>query len=122
MFVSLVAYGNCATAQEISSAEFWNLKVALIGFANLAFLCCVLVAGLGAVGVEGREIEETGWYGQWSVLVFLTSLLGLVYSLVFLLWAHVRTATMPKEEEEGSKYQNFLSRFRTNGGETGETA
>ena len=62
------------------------------------------MAGVG-VRTEGREIEQTGWYGQLGVLIFMTSFFGLVYSFVFLVWAKVRMTMKPKDGEEVSGYK-----------------
>lgn len=80
LFLSLVLYGNIVFQR---GSDFEGLQGALIMFANLAFMCLVLVAGLGAIRVEGRELEETGWYGQFSVCLFLTCLFWLIDGLVF---------------------------------------
>lgn len=84
----------------ISSRNFDALKYALFGFANVCFLVMVLVAGLDAIAVEGREIEETGWYGQTSVLLFLTCLFGLAKSLVFAGWMHKKSTAVKQDERQ----------------------
>lgn len=59
----------------------------LLGFANYCFMVCVLLGGLEAIKVEGREIEETGWYGQTSVLVFLMCLFNIFSAIGFTVWS-----------------------------------
>ena len=66
-------------------------RYVLIGFANCCFMCCCLIAGLPEIiKVEGREIEETGWYGQTSVLVFLVCLFNALSSVGFAIWTGQR--------------------------------
>jgi hypothetical protein len=80
LFVSLVLYGNFVFRRN---SEFEGLQGSLIMFTNLALMIFVMVAGLGAIEVEGRDLEETGWYGQFSVCVFLTCLFWIIYGIVF---------------------------------------
>lgn len=79
LLVLLAVVGN----SMVNRGHYDALRMALLGFANFAFIVMILVGGLGAIETEGREIEATGWYGQTSVLLFLTCLFGLVKSLVF---------------------------------------
>jgi hypothetical protein len=80
------------------------LRWTLIGFANSSFICCVLLGGLEAIQVEGREVEETGWYGQISVLIFLTCLFNMLSALGFALWiwtlsSKAKSAPLISDEE-----------------------
>jgi hypothetical protein len=92
MVVVMAMHGNklLGQGQLVGQGQMQAFRWTLLGFANYAFICCVLIGGLGVVEVEGREIEETGWYGQTSVLVLLTCLLGMVSSLAFSLWLRKR--------------------------------
>jgi uncharacterized membrane protein YciS (DUF1049 family) len=91
-------YGNHLLAQ--GSASLSQLQWALIAFGNTCFLVCVLIGGLDAIQVEGQELEETGFYGQTSVLVFLTCIFGIVYSIVFSLWLRKRIKRAALEENK----------------------
>jgi hypothetical protein len=77
--------GNSRTPDEsISTTPTMRghiLRLALLGYANMAFVCLILVSS--NVEVDARAIEELGWYGQLSVLMVLTCLLAFVYCLVF---------------------------------------
>lgn len=70
-----------------------------ISFVNYAFIVMVLIGGLDAVKTEGREIEETGWYGQTSVLLFLTCLFGMIKSIVFFFWLVQKSKTAKEEDD-----------------------
>lgn len=93
--IALAICGNRMIANGNERALFWTL----CGFANYAFVVCVLVGGLEAIQVEGREIEETGWYGQSSVLLFLTCIFGIINSLVFAFWINRRAVEATKSAE-----------------------
>jgi hypothetical protein len=94
----MTLYGNHLLAQ--GSTPLVQLQWALIGFGNTCFLVCLLTAGLDAIQVEGREIEETGFYGQTAVLVFLTCLFGIVYSVLFSFWVRRRIKLAGLEEKQ----------------------
>ena len=56
----------------------------LIGFANYALICAILIGGIPQLIIDqGEEIEETGWYGQPSVLIFMTCILEFLFSVIF---------------------------------------
>ena len=75
--------------QAALARDYFGVRNSLMGFANVSFLVCVLLAGTKeTIQMEGREIEETGWYGQTSVLVFLTNVLALLGCLACAVWAH----------------------------------
>jgi hypothetical protein len=93
--IALAICGNRLIANGNERALFW----ALCGFANYAFIVCALVGGLEAIQVEGREIEETGWYGQSSVLLFLTCIFGIIKSVVFAFWINRRSVEASKSAE-----------------------
>ena len=99
LFVALVIYGNYSFQNSGRlSREHYGLVLVLISFANFTLLCCVLTAGLGAIDEHdnnNRDLEEYGWYGQPSVLLFTTSLFMFLYSIVFALW--IRCSANNKE-------------------------
>ena len=82
----------------------------LIGFANSCFLCCVCIGSFPEIiRVEGREIEETGWYGQTSVLVFLVWLFNVLCSVGFACWTWKRqrqSSSSGSSDEDNSKVTN----------------
>eukprot|EP00428_Durinskia_dybowskii_P020606 CAMPEP_0170206086 /NCGR_PEP_ID=MMETSP0116_2-20130129/2593_1 /TAXON_ID=400756 /ORGANISM="Durinskia baltica, Strain CSIRO CS-38" /LENGTH=194 /DNA_ID=CAMNT_0010456489 /DNA_START=113 /DNA_END=697 /DNA_ORIENTATION=+ len=80
-------------------------------FTNYAFIVMVLVSGLGAIHNEGREIEETGWYGQLSVLIFLTCMFGIVQSLFFQIWLYRKSRTGKVIESRQEEHLHQEKRF-----------
>lgn len=76
---------------QMDIAKLGAFRLALFGFVNYCFVAIVLLVGLeGAIETEGREMEENGFYGQRSVLLFLTCLFALVQSSVFISWINKR--------------------------------
>lgn len=107
--LALGVFGNRFVVQ----GNYSPLRGIMSSFINYAFIVMVLVSGLGAIQNEGREIEETGWYGQLSVLVFLTCLFGLVKCLVFHVWLYRKSRLSkdviekPPQEEHMQQHKSF---------------
>ena len=101
--LSLLALGILGN-RYIMQGNYDPLRWIMWSFTNFAFVVMVMVSGLGAIHNDGREIEETGWYGQLSVLVFLTCLFALVKCLVFQIWLYRKSrlgkVTEPHQQEE----------------------
>lgn len=76
-------YGNRVMTRMKETPE--KLQYALAGIINVFFMVCVIVGALG-VKSDGRVIEETGWYGQISILLFLTCLFGMVFCVFHVMW------------------------------------
>jgi magnesium-transporting ATPase (P-type) len=98
---ALIYLGN-STGNESSKLE--GMRWALVGFANVCLTTMVLLVGLEAIEVEERELEEDGFYGQTSVLLFLTCLFALVQSIVFIGWTGKRLATQQALPEKSDDY------------------
>jgi hypothetical protein len=94
----LLYLGN-STGMATNKLE--GLRWACVGFANYCFIIMVLVVGLEAITVEGRELEEDGFYGQTAVLLMLTCFFGLIQSIVYISWTGKRIAknTMPDNSD-----------------------
>mmetsp|Transcript_15945 Transcript_15945/g.36786 ORF Transcript_15945/g.36786 Transcript_15945/m.36786 type:complete len:262 (-) Transcript_15945:213-998(-) len=68
-----------------------SLRWALLGFLNYCFVTIVLLIGIeDAIETEGREMEETGFYGQRAVLLLVTCMLGMLQSIAFISWTTKR--------------------------------
>ena len=99
LFLLLVLYGNYSYHRDFQGNSHKFLTFALVFFANFTLLICVLIAGLGGIQVDfdedGRRDDENdyrvGFFGQPGVLLFTTSLYGLIYSVVFAVWTKIRT-------------------------------
>ena len=92
-----------------------------IGFANYALICAIMIGGIPQLIIdEGEEIEETGWYGQPSVLIFMTCILEFLFSLIFgcRIGKHIRQLQLdiengenPYEAFEGDQDEDFKKGF-----------
>jgi magnesium-transporting ATPase (P-type) len=104
---ALIYIGN-STGNE--SSRLQAMRWALVGFANVCLTTMVLVVGLGAIEVEEHELEEDGFYGQTSVLLFLTCLFGLVQSIVFFGWIGKRLEAQRSlpEKSDGYVHVNYI--------------
>lgn len=103
-FAGLIYVGN-TTRMSISKLQ--ALRLALFGFANYCFVIMVLLIGMeDVIQTEGREIEETGFYGQRAVLLLITCLFALVQSIVFLSWTTKRLKHLNAAAEKPDEYVN----------------
>jgi hypothetical protein len=91
----------------MSISKLQALRLALFGFANYCFVTMVLLVGLeGPIETEGREVEETGFYGQRAVLLLITCFFALVQSIVFLSWTTKRMKHLSAAAEKTDEYVN----------------
>lgn len=101
-----------------------RLITALVVYANFCFVTMVLLGGLeGGVQTEGREMEEQGFYAQFAVMVFLTNLFCLVYSVVYAVVLHFRAKrhnnnSSNKSDADESDYQFHYPEVRVTSKET----
>ena len=87
--LACIAYVGNTCGTNVIKLE--KLRVILLGFANCCFVTIILLVGSeDTIQTEGREIEETGFYGQRAVLLFLTCIFGLLQSIVFVSWTSKR--------------------------------
>lgn len=107
LFATLFYVGN-STRMAVSSLQ--TLRWILFGFANYCFVTIILLIGIeGAVETEGREIEETGFYGQRSVLLMVTCIFGFAQSLVFLSWTTKRIKHIAADKLVGENSDEYVN-------------
>jgi len=99
IFAGLAYLGN-TTGMAVSKLE--ALRWILIGFANYCFVIIVLLIALEGVEAEGREIEETGFYGQTAVLLLTTCIFALFQSIVYVSWTTKRLNHLKAMDESSS--------------------
>lgn len=88
LFAGLIYFANTGK-KTIGNVE--SLRLALFAFANYCFVIIILLLGLeNAIETEGREIEETGFYGQRAVLLLITVFFAMVQSTIFISWTSKR--------------------------------
>ena len=84
MFVAILLFGGTIIAHRRSVG---GLLAVVLVWANLSFLSMFMVAQ--SIGSDDRDLERGGFYGQFTVLMFMTNfwytLFGVVFS--FALWA-----------------------------------
>lgn len=98
--ITLAVIGN----RLVQKGHYDGLRWMFFSFINSAFIIMVMLGGLDAIKSEGREIEETGWYGQTSVLLFLTCMFGMVKAISFQFWLY-RRANQVKESPETNDFE-----------------
>ena len=80
LFIFVLLHGSKCVTRGRAHVTIVMLAV----FANLAFLSLFFLGGLeGAIEVEGRAIEEHGWYGQFGVMMYMTNSFWLLFSVAF---------------------------------------
>jgi hypothetical protein len=81
VFSGIMAYGYYSYRR---GADLNGVVASLIVFCQFSFISMFFLGGMeGGVEVEGKELEENGFYGQLPVLMFMTSLFWTIFSLVF---------------------------------------
>ena len=117
LLVGLVIMGNTI---QMTEAGLSSLRMALLGFANVCFVLIVLLVGLeNAIETEGREMEETGFYGQRSVLLMLTCFFALIQSIVFMKWSSTRLNSIRSKGLTANKDDDVYVNVEDSGKEAG---
>jgi len=99
IFAGLAYLGN-TTGMAVNKLE--SMRWILLGFANYCFVIIVLLIALEGVESEGREMEETGFYGQTAVLLLMTCIFAMIQSIVFVSWTTKRLKHLKVMEEQQS--------------------
>jgi len=88
MFLVILAYGFLVIRQN---RIVTGVTVALVAFTNMCFLCMWLLAD-NSIITDGDLVQRTGFYGQFSVLMFITNawyvIFGLTFSAIFAIRGH----------------------------------
>lgn len=100
MFFIISWYGLVVIRKNRNPA---GLIVALLVWANFAFVSMWLLAD-GSIATDGQQVFRSGFYGQVSVLVFMTNfwyfLHGLAFVIIFWLRASCLAEQRQREMEE----------------------
>jgi len=98
---------------HIRRGHYKKLRRLLYTFLHYLFVVMVMTVGFGMIETQdGRTIQRTGWYGQTSVLLYLTCIFGVCHVMIFLLWLYRKDTTTttpitPNEQgEENVHYDN----------------
>lgn len=104
LFLAILYFGH----RELSNgSDLYRVVACLAVFANMAFLTLFLIGGLEGVETGGRELEEQGFYSQFSVMMFLTNLCWMIFTSSFALFFTVqaRRSGVTKIDFEETDYQ-----------------
>lgn len=79
-----------------------GLIIALLVWANFAFLSMWLMAD-GSIVTEGQAVKRMGFYGQLSVLIFMSNFWYFIHGLAFVLVFWLRSKLVEEETKKESK-------------------
>lgn len=102
LFLALGVYGLMVIQQNRNPT---GLIIGLLVWSNFAFLSMWLMAD-GSIITEGQEVKRTGFYGQMSVLIFMTNFWYFLHGLAFLLVFWIRASTVAKEDAKEKEQRN----------------
>jgi hypothetical protein len=104
LFLAILYFGH----RELKNgSDLYRVVACLAVFANLAFLSLFLIGGLDGIQTNGRELEEQGFYAQFPVLMFITNVCWMAFTLAFAIFFTVqaRRSGVTKIVFEQSDYQ-----------------
>jgi len=104
MFAVLASYGLLVIRQNRNPS---GLIIALLVWSNFAFLSMWLMAD-GSIVTEGQQVKRTGFYGQMSVLIFMSNFWYFLHGFAFVLVFWMRS-TFREEKEESEKAKEVQS-------------
>lgn len=113
VFFGILFYGYQSITRI--GADLSAIIAALVLFANYSILSMFLFAGVeGAVETEGPEVDEHGFCGQFGVMMYLTSICWVIFSISFaLVFRHsTRRDEVTTVDVEPSDYRVHDSEFR----------
>jgi len=94
MFLVIGWYGMRVIRQNRNPT---GLIVALLVWANFAFLSMWLMSD-GSIVTDGQQAKRTGFYGQISVLVFISNFSYFLHGLAFVLVFWIRSSCLEDQE------------------------
>mmetsp|Transcript_3699 Transcript_3699/g.10484 ORF Transcript_3699/g.10484 Transcript_3699/m.10484 type:complete len:305 (-) Transcript_3699:1474-2388(-) len=100
LFIVLGCYGLLIIQQNRNPT---GLIVGLLVWSNFAFLSMWLMAD-GSIVTDGQQVKRTGFYGQLSVLIFMTNFWYFLHGLAFLVVFWIRSSCLA--EQEARKEEN----------------
>jgi hypothetical protein len=72
--------------QHNGNDSYHGIIVALILFTNYSILSMFLFVGMeGTISLEGPEMEQYGFCGQFGIVMYLTSMFWIIFSMIFVL-------------------------------------
>jgi len=96
MFLMLLTYGCVVVRQK---RIVTGLLMALFVFTNMSFLSMWMLAD-GSIYVDGDYVQRRGFYGQFSVLIFMCNAWYVLFGVIFLVVFGLKARRMNKEAED----------------------
>lgn len=107
MFAVILAYGYIVIKQN---RVVTGVTFALVVFANMCFLGMWMLAD-GSIITDGEFIQQTGFYGQFAVLMFITNawyvLFGIIFGALFAIRGHNMHQEAPQEKQVEASAENY---------------
>merc|ERR1712085_242220 len=76
-----------------------GLLLSLFVFANMSFLSMWMLAD-GSIYIDGEYVQRRGFYGQFSVLVFMANAWYVLFGVIFLVVFGLKASRMNKEAQD----------------------
>ncbi len=96
MFIVIGIYGLKVIRENRNPT---GLMIALLVWANFAFLSMWLMAD-GSIVTDGETVKRMGFYGQISVLIFMTNFWYFLHGMAFVVVFWLRAQLVMDDEEE----------------------
>jgi len=103
MFIVIVVYGFIVIRQN---RVVTGVTVALVVFANMCFLGMWMLAD-GSIVTDGEYVQNTGFYGQFAVLMFITNAWYVIFGLIFSALFAIRGHSMHDDSEPETKQKQI---------------
>lgn len=105
MFIVIVAYGLTVIRENRNTT---GLIVALVVWANFCFTSMWLMAD-GSIATDGEEVLRSGFYGQMSVLIFMTNFWYFFHGLVFAIVFWIRGAMLDEQVQSNKENEKKVA-------------
>jgi hypothetical protein len=99
MFLAILGYGFSVIRNSKPSSGLFGI---LLVWANVSFLSMWMLAS-GVIQTDGDLLELVGFYGQFSVLMFITDFWYTLFGLVFALALCIRAQSAKSKQNSTSK-------------------
>lgn len=107
MFVIIGYYGLLVIRQNRNPT---GLIIALLVWANFAFLSLWVMAD-GSIASDGQQVMRTGFYGQMSVLIFMSNFWYFLHGLAFVLIFWIRSSCLAEQEQRETEERETAQRI-----------
>ena len=99
MFITILWYGLLVIRQQRNPT---GLIIALLVWANFAFMSMWLMAD-GSIVTYGDRVKRSGFYGQMSVLIFMSNFWYFMHGMAFIIIFWIRKSMQDDREAKAEK-------------------